>query len=68
MKKYVESPIDIEDYDGIQYITKGKQYETLEGSSELSFRIKDDAGDEIYCLYNGCDHLNGDNWIKVKSK
>lgn len=68
MKKYVESPIDIEDYDGIQYITKGKQYETSQGYSELSFRIKDDVGDEIYCLYNGCDHLNGRSWIKVKNK
>lgn len=68
MKNYVESPISIEDDFGIQYITKGKQYETSEGRSELSFRIKDDSGYEIYCLYNGCSHLNGNRWIKVKNK
>jgi len=63
MKKYVESPINVDDVQTL--LTKGKKYETSEGKTELSFRINDDRGNELYCLYAGCAHLNLSNWIKL---
>jgi hypothetical protein len=63
MKKYVESPIDVHDLE--TSLTKGKKYETSQGNTYMTFRINDDRGNELYCLYTGCAHLNLLNWIKL---
>jgi len=49
-------------------LTKGKPYVTDRFRDEKefhSFRITTDEGSEIYCLFNNCAHLEGDNWIIV---
>ena len=42
-------------------ITKGKKY-AISKENEISFSIRDDAGDELFCLKKGCAHLDGGNW------
>jgi len=65
MKKYVESPIDKLDEQGLKYLTKGKKYEISERTPNKSFEIKDDSGKKLFCLYTRCAHLNDLNWIKL---
>lgn len=47
-----------------EYLTTGKYYKVTEDSGEL-FRITDNEGEPIYCLWVGCPHLEGGNWRKV---
>lgn len=56
MTKTVISPI------GDHHLTKGKSYDVVSDEGE-AFRIVNDHGNEIYCLYKGCAHLGGADWI-----
>ena len=42
-------------------LSEDKAYEIL-SKDKYSFRIKNDEGEHIYCLYFGCAHLQGGNW------
>lgn len=56
MPKYVISPITREG------LTKGNRYRVVSDEG-TAFRIVDNDGDEIYCLYERCPHLAWRNWI-----
>lgn len=63
--KKVKSPIDTDT------LTKDKVYDvlwvgTLTQPSGWDFKIISDSGSKIYCLQNGCTHLNGKDWIVVE--
>lgn len=49
------------------YLTSGKTY-PLEPDDCYSFKLIDDTGGYIYCLYKGCAHLNGQDWIIVDNR
>jgi hypothetical protein len=57
-KKYVTAPEG--DYG---YLTPGKKYEILE-SDKISFQILSDTGIKMFCLWEGCGHLSGGDWIR----
>lgn len=44
-------------------ITAGKAYPVVRGDDD-TFVIRDDAGDRIFCLWEGCAHLVGGNWTR----
>lgn len=44
------------------YLTKGKEYSITTCYDSL-FTIIDDEGDELYCLFEECSHLDGLDWI-----
>lgn len=49
-----------------EYLTEGKTYIGKiinENIGNIYFSIKDDGGDLIYCVANGCSHLKFKNWI-----
>lgn len=47
------------------YITPGKKYEVF--TSNISdFRIIDEDGERINCLWNCCPHINGGNWTRIE--
>jgi len=56
-----KSPISKSE-DGIQYLTKDKEYIITHWNSEKMFYITDDTGEVLNCLVAGCSHLNGKNW------
>lgn len=47
-------------------ITPGKNYKVTHEGVNGIFRIKDDAGFEITCLWDDCAHLGGGSWEKVE--
>jgi hypothetical protein len=47
-------------------LTSGKKYEILFIESSFAFYIKGDYGQEVYCLFKGCSHLDGKNWETIK--
>jgi len=57
-KKYVTAP---EGASG--YLTPGKKYEILM-SDEIGFYIISDTDRRMYCLWEGCSHLGGVDWIR----
>lgn len=48
-----------------EYLTAGKEYAVVE-SGGGNFTIIDDDGDELYCLLEGCAHIEYNDWI-IKS-
>jgi len=46
------------------YLTAGKRYEVLREETIRGFYITDNDGDEIYCLWDGCGHLDGGDWTR----
>ena len=59
----VIAPISVD-----SYLTEGKEYEVIRAElitdeRGYRFKIKDDVGDFINCLENGCLHINGLDWI-----
>jgi hypothetical protein len=62
--KYVIAPEECENY-----LTPGKKYKIINKNTfapEFAFEIVSDKGNTIYCLYKGCEHLFGGDWIIVK--
>lgn len=59
---YVIAPCSSSDY-----ITKGKKYLVIEQNSG-HFIIINDRGTTSLCLWKGCAHLRGYNWIIAKKK
>ena len=53
-----------DDVNGASWLTSGKPYQVFYVDGEL-FRVIDDDGDEIVCLFQECPHLNGGNWRKA---
>ena len=52
-------------HDGFD-ITKGKEYEVYsEGIHEGCFSIKDDSGWKLFCRWESCNHINGNNWTRI---
>lgn len=49
------------------HLTPNKIYDVIWNDGVL-FKITDDEGSKIHCLFKKCAHINGNNWIKVKSK
>lgn len=47
------------------YLTPGKEYNVTRVGFN-SFIIIDDDGDELYCLPESCEHLDGKDWV-IKS-
>ena len=47
------------------YLTRGKRYEVLREDSG-SFDILDDSGDELYCMWSKCVHLDRGDWTRHK--
>ena len=62
---YVKSPITTGGF------TKGKVYKVLEFDDEPSrtygwgFYLKDDSGENMYCLEKVCSVINNQSWITV---
>jgi len=46
------------------YLTAGKRYEVLREETIGGFYITDNDGDEIYCLWRNCPHLDGGDWTR----
>ena len=44
------------------YLTKGKECRLENVGDKTSFRTIADSGRNIFCLLEGCAHLNGGNW------
>lgn len=59
-KTYVVIPQDAEILG--KALTKGKKYYPFDIASTC-FRIFDDNGVELFCLYKECAHITGSNWI-----
>ena len=57
--KYVIAPEECE-----IYLTPGRKYKIINGYT-FAFEIVSDNGNTIYCLYEGCAHLFGGDWIIV---
>lgn len=49
----------------VTYLTAGKRYE-VRSEDETGFFIVDDVGDEIYCLWGQCAHLDYVDWERVE--
>jgi len=49
-----------------KYFTQGKEYE-VSNIYEDMFTVKNDTGNILRCLFKGCGHLNGRDWI-IKSE
>lgn len=56
--------------DVASYLTNGKKYEVCNVQNDrhggCSFNIKDDDGDELFCIISetfGCAYLNHKHWI-----
>ena len=54
------------DYDGCDYITAGRFYKTIPGQSKYSFKITDDEGGNMYCLWDKCAHLKNGSWQRIE--
>ena len=73
-KVYAVAPDEL--HSRITRLTPGKKYEayfdgvyTVEfGDDGEGFNIINDVGTELYCLWEGCGHLNGDNWTRVEEE
>lgn len=53
--------------DGVNsgYLTPGKLYEVISDDGRF-FGIKDDDGDEIWCLWTDCFHIGVKNWERME--
>lgn len=47
------------------YLTPGRKYKIIFGNI-FAFEITDNNGNTRTCLYKGCSHLFGGDWIIVK--
>ncbi len=61
MTRYAIAPNELPDE--ADHLTPGKRYEVLE-ESDTSFYIMCDEDDPIFCLKEGCSHIEGD-WTIV---
>ena len=65
-KKVVVAPVD-----NAGYVTKGKKYKIIK-NSEISFYTSfntsffQETKITTLCLFKGCAHLNGKNWLVYK--
>lgn len=64
-KIFKKGSIVIAPEDCNSYLTPGKEYKVIIGNFK-SFNIIDDDGDELYCLLEGCAHIEYNDWI-IKS-
>ena len=48
-----------------EYLTEGNVYRCYD-IGVYGFNIIDDEGEEIYCRFKDCGHLNGKDWIIVE--
>ncbi len=47
------------------YLTPGKNYLVVKQYGSASFDIIDDEGDQIFCNWEICCHLNGGDWERI---
>lgn len=67
---FVIPPCNSLNPDGTKNLTKNKMYEVFNVSKILGqigycFSITDNDGETLFCLLNGCSHIDYKNW-KVK--
>ena len=46
------------------YLTPGKRYEVIEHRANDTFKIYDDEGDDTYCCWQMCPHLDDRDWTR----
>lgn len=59
MAIYAISPVSVGD------VTAGKKYPVSEWGAH-AFHISDDAGDQIFCLWEGCAFIGDRDWQRVE--
>ena len=53
------------DYKGSRVFTAGKEYTVIKNEGNTAFYIKDDFGEEHFCLFYECAYLKGGDWTIV---
>lgn len=65
MPVYAKAPVDVYGDDGERYITAGRRYEVTPVDEQV-FKIRDDDGDLLFCLWRGCAHIDYGDWQRVE--
>ena len=69
MAVYAKCPKGI-DHGYTDYLTPGREYLVLSSDCpETYFFAKDDVGETLYCLWDGCAHLSDDGslgWERIE--